>query len=90
MVREPLRAASDLLRQASESAGDADLEERLYSQSNELAKLATADDGPDHGRLARIMHRLGELSDELEGDAQDAVDDAYEQVKEYRSTVPGV
>lgn len=90
MVREPLRAASDLLRQASETAGDADLEERLYEQSNQLAKLATADSGPDHGRMARIMHVLDDLADDLEGDAQDAVEDAYEKVKEYRSTVSGV
>lgn len=90
MVREPLRAASDLLRQASESAGDADLEERLYDQSNQLARLATADDGPDHGRLARIMHVLDTIADDLEGDAQDAVEDAYDHVKDYRSTVEGV
>lgn len=90
MVREPLRDASDLLRQASESADDADLEERLYDQSNQLARLATADDGPDHGRLARIMHTLDEVAADLDGDAQDAVEDAYEQVKAYRSTVEGV
>lgn len=90
MVREPLRAASDLLRQASESASDADLEERLYEQSNQLARLATADDGPDHGRLARIMHVLDEIADDLEGDAKDAVEDAYDNVKDYRSTVEGV
>lgn len=90
MVREPLRTASDLLRKASESAGDADLEERLYEQSNQLARLATADDGPDHGRLARIMHSLDEIADGLDGDAKSAVEDAYEQVKKYRSTVEGV
>lgn len=90
MVREPLRAASDFLRQASESAGDADLEERLYEQSNQLARLATADSGPDHGRMARIMHVLDDLAEDLDGDAQDAVEDAYEKVKAYRSTVEGV
>lgn len=90
MVRESLRAASDLLREASEAADDTEVEERLYDHSNQLAKLATADDGPDHGRLARIMHVLGDLEDELDGDAADKVAEAYENVKEYRSTVPGV
>lgn len=90
MVREPLRAASDLLRQASESAGDADTEARLYDLSNTLAGLATADTGPDHGRLAKLMHDLDAIADDLDGDAQTAVEDAYDEVKAYRSTVEGV
>jgi hypothetical protein len=90
MAREPLRTASDRCRQASEAAGDADTEERLYALSNDLAGLAVADDGPDHGRLAKLMHDLDTLADDLDGDAQTAVEDAYAEVKAYRSTVEGV
>jgi hypothetical protein len=86
---ELLREASDELRAAAESA-TGELQERIYDQSNQLAELAAAERGPDHGRLARHMNVLDELSGEADGDVDDHVRAAYEKVKEYRSGVEGV
>lgn len=90
MVREDLRAASDHLRAAAVAADDADTEQRLYDQSDALAKLATAASGPDHGRLARITHALDDIAGDVNEDARDAVADAKERVEAYRETVEGV
>ncbi|MXR21509.1 DUF7553 family protein [Halobacterium bonnevillei] len=91
MVREDLRAASDHLRAAAVAATDPSLEERLYDQSDQLAELATADSGPDHGRLARITHALDELADAVdEDDAESNIADARNSVESYRETVEGV
>lgn len=91
MVREDLRAASDHLRAAAVAATDSDAEERLYDQSDQLAELATADSGPDHGRLARITHALDDLADVVgDDDAEDSIQDARDRVEAYRETVEGV
>lgn len=91
MVREDLRAASDHLRAAAVAATDPDHEERLYDQSDALAELATADQGPDHGRLARIQQKLSDIADETTDDEAVAnIQDAKESVTAYRETVEGV
>jgi hypothetical protein len=90
MVREELRTASDHLRAAAVAADDSEDEQRLYDQSDQLARLATADDDPDHGRLARITHALDELAESAGGDARESVLDAKECVEDYRETVEGV
>lgn len=89
MAHEELQAASDDLRAAAEEASG-ELQSRIYDQSNQLAELATAERGPDHGRLARHMNALTEIADEADGDVKQRVESAYENVKEYRSGVSGV
>lgn len=89
MSRDTLEAASEELRRASELA-DGDLEERLYDHSNQIATLASRDEGPDHGRLDRHMNALYEIAGETDGDLHDHVVAARNQLKEYRSGVPGV
>lgn len=93
MTRDLLQQASDELRRASELApGDAT--ERIYEQSNQLATLATADRGPDHGRLARHTNTLAEIADDLDdADASEAashVREARTLISEYRKDLPGV
>jgi hypothetical protein len=92
MAREELQAASEALREAAAAAPDVDTEERLYEQSRQFADLATADRGPDHGRLARHENVLKEALDELEGEgeATEKVESALDHITEYRSDVPGV
>ncbi|MFB6127784.1 MAG: hypothetical protein ABEJ79_10900 [Halolamina sp.] len=89
MTREKLQAASDALRQAAVAADD-DRRERLYDLSNDLATLANADRGPDHGRLARLTNAIESARD----GAGDAVDDhaaeARTAIDDYRETVDGV
>ena len=89
MTRDELQTASDELRQAAESASD-ELGERLHDQSNQLARLATAERGPDHGRLDRHMNALSEMTEQAEGEVREHIQAAREQVKEYRKGVEGV
>lgn len=89
MVRDKLGKASDNLREASIEAKD-EFEERLYERSDELATLAAADEGPDHGRLARITHALDDLAENVEEETREHVQKAKKKVKEYRENVDGV
>ncbi|WP_232703308.1 DUF7553 family protein [Halobacterium wangiae] len=90
MARDELSAASDHLREAAIATTNEEREQRLYEQSDQLARLATADSGPDHGRLDRITNALNELSAELDADAKESVEAAKERVVAYRETVEGV
>ncbi|WP_117593752.1 DUF7553 family protein [Haloprofundus halophilus] len=89
MEREPLRRASDELREASELT-DGTLGERLLKQSETFADLAGRDRGPDHGRLDRHLNALREIAAQLDGEAKAHVEAASEAVTEYRSGVSGV
>lgn len=90
MTRDQLRTASDELRKASEAASDDALVQRLHEQSNQFAQLATADSGPDHGRLARHLNALSEMHDEAGEDVAVHIDAAEEAITAYRETVDGV
>lgn len=90
MESDHLDEASDHLRNAAIATTNEDHEQRLYDQSEQLAKLAASEDGPDHGRLARITHALDELSTELGADAAEDVAAAKASVEAYRETVDGV
>jgi len=89
MSRDELQAASEELRKASELA-DGDLQQRLYDHSNQVAKLASRDEGPDHGRLDRHMNVLYEIAGETDGALHDHVVAARDHLKEYRTGVAGV
>ncbi|WEL24362.1 DUF7553 family protein [Haloferax volcanii] len=89
MTRAELERASNLLKDAAE-ATEGDVQERLYEQSDQLATLATREQGPDHGRLARHMTVLHDLDEALDGDAAETVREARSEVLEYRKGVPGV
>ncbi|WP_410766103.1 hypothetical protein [Haloferax sp. DFSO60] len=89
MTREELQTASKLLKDAAEQT-TGDVQERLYEQSDQIAALATRDQGPDHGRLDRHMNVLHDLANELDGDVSEKVAEARSQLFEYRKGVPGV
>jgi lipase chaperone LimK len=93
VTRELLQRASDELREAAELAPE-DATERIADQSNRLATLATADRGPDHGRLARHANALAEIAARLDdADASEAaghVRAARDLLSEYREDLPGV
>lgn len=90
MSREELRTASEELRQASAAAGDEESQRRLYDLSDQFATLASADDGPDHGRLARHLNALNEIRDGASEDVTAHIDAAEEAITAYRETVEGV
>jgi len=90
MPDDRLRTASEELRQASAAAADADVQRRLYDLSDQFATLASADNGPDHGRLARHLNALNELRDGAGKDVIAHIDAAEEAITAYRETVDGV
>lgn len=71
-------------------AADGDLQARLYDHSNQLAQLAVADRGPDHGRLARHLNALNEMESEGDEEVAAHVRNAREEITAYRETVDGV
>lgn len=90
MTREQLRTASEELRMASEGAATPEMERRLHDQSNQFATLATAEHGPDHGRLARHLNALKEIREEAGDEVTEHVEKAEEAITAYRETVEGV
>lgn len=90
MTREELAAASEVLRTASDGASNEAARERLADQADQLAALADADRGPDHGRLARHEHALGEIKALLGPGEEGYVDEALDEMRAYRETVEGV
>ena len=90
MTREKLQTASEELRKASEAAADEERTRRLHEQSTQFARLATADSGPDHGRLARHLNALSEMREEAGENVAEHIDAAEEAITAYRETVDGV
>lgn len=89
MVRDDLRSASEHLRAAS-SAAAGETSERLSGQAEDFERHATADRGPDHGRLARHESILTTIADEEDGEVADHVEAALADIRAYRETVEGV
>lgn len=89
MTREQLRSASDRLRDAAADAPD-DLSARLEGQADRIQDLAEREHSVDHGTLARVETKLGNLKDEASAAIAEEIDAALEDVREFRSTVEGV
>lgn len=90
MVRDDLKKASETLKEASKAANDDETRDRLHEQSDQFARHATADRGPDHGRLARHESILTGIADEAGGTVAEHIEDALEHIRSYRETVEGV
>lgn len=89
MGRDTLSEAADALERAADAAVD-EAAERLRRQADQLASLAEADRGPDHGRLARHQEAIRELKAEVDDEVDALIDEAYARINEYRSTLEGV
>mgnify|MGYP006299854317 CR=1 FL=1 len=90
MTREQLASASDTLRTASDGVDDESLRADLTEQADQMASLAEADRGPDHGRLARHEIKLSNLADAADEATADAIESALGDIRAYRSTIEGV
>lgn len=90
MTREALKSASERLESLRQESDDGTVREIAGTQADQIAGLAEADRGPDHGRLARHMHALEELKGRVEPGQEEAVDQALEDLRAYRETVEGV
>jgi len=86
MTREELARASELLESAASDSGN----DRLADLADQLSGLATADRGPDHGRLARIQSALNDLQSGDGAAVAETIDEADDAINEYRSDLEGV
>lgn len=93
MPREQLQSASEALRDAA-AAATGELRDRVYEQSDGMARLAVGETDPDHGQLARYTNTLREIADDAESEGEteavEHVERAIEHVREYREGVEGV
>lgn len=89
MTREELATASDLLESAADNASG-DVQERLTDIAGQLDRLSTAERGPDHGRMARWQNALGEVTDDVDSETAETIEQALEEIVAYRETVDGV
>lgn len=90
MVRSELQDASERLESAAASCGDDEASERLIGLAEQLEGLATAERGPDHGRLARIQSALSEIEADVDDDTRAEIDEADDRIDEFRETLEGV
>lgn len=90
MTREELERASEALRRAGEAAEDADARRRLHEQSDHMARLATAEQGPDHGRLARHERAIDGAADGAGDAVAEHAEAALSAIHDYRETLEGV
>ncbi len=89
MSREELASAGDRLASAAEEASG-DARETLSDLADQLDRLAEADHGPDHGRLARIEAKLDDVQTTESDDVAVAIDAALDDIHAYRETIEGV
>ena len=89
MSRDHLGRASELLADAADRA-DGEPADRLDAFADRLERMAEAERDPDHGRLATVLLKLDEIADEVDDDVAATVEEAREQVTEFRKTVEGV
>lgn len=87
MTRSELATAADLLRDAASNAADAD---RLGDIADQLDTLAERDQGPDHGRLARIQSGLGDVQANASDDVAATIEQALDEIRSFRETIEGV
>ena len=88
--RTELRTAAEKLRDAQNETSNADAADRLESLAEQVEKLADAERGPDHGRLARLEHNLQDVQGDLDDEGAALVDEALSHERAYRETVEGV
>jgi len=89
MTRDELAEAAEVLEAAAENAPD-EAADRLRSQARQLASLAEADRGPDHGRMARHQQALREIKATVDASIAADIEEADDLINAYRSTVQGV
>lgn len=90
MTIQELKSASETLREASDGVSDEEVKAGIAEQADQMASLAEADRGPDHGRLARHEIKLSNLADAADQATADAINAALEDIRAYRSTIEGV
>lgn len=89
MTQSDLGRASDHLERAA-AAADADRADRLRDQAATMERLADADRGADHGRLARHEQKLRSIAEGADERVAEEVDDALAAISSFRETVDGV
>ena len=89
MTRDELAEASEVLEGAAKAA-DGEAAEALREQARQLASLADADRGPDHGRLARHQARLRDIEESVDDEVAARIGEANDLINAHRQTLEGV
>ena len=89
MTREELAEAAETLERAADES-DGNAAETLREQARQLASLAEAERGPDHGRLARHQAKLRDVEAQVDDDVAARIDEANDLINDYRATLEGV
>lgn len=87
--REHLHEAAALVAEAAESA-EGDARERLERIADQIDSAADRERGPDHGRLARHLTALDEISADVDDETAATIEEASDHLTEFRKTVEGV
>ena len=90
MVREELTRASELLASAASRTGDDGSSDRLADLADQLANLSEGGRGPDHGRLARFQAALDEIQPTVDDETAATIEEARDELSDYRETLEGV
>lgn len=90
MSRSELASAADLLRDAAADAADSDDADRLRDLADQLDTLAERDQGPDHGRLARLQSGLDDVQTGASDDVASTIESALDEIRSFRETLDGV
>jgi ABC-type transporter Mla subunit MlaD len=88
MVREQLKRASELLASAASQTDDSS--DRLADLADQLENLSEGGRGPDHGRLARFQAALDEIQPDVDDDTAATIEEARDELSDYRETLEGV
>lgn len=89
MGREELKRASELLASAASQTSD-DSGDRLADLADQLETLSEGGHGPDHGRLARFQAVLDEIQPGVDDDTAATIEEARDELSDYRETIEGV
>jgi len=90
MTRAQLERASELLASAASQTDDGGSSDRLADLAAQLESLSEGNRGPDHGRLARFQAALDDIQPDVDDDTATTIEEARDELSDYRETLEGV
>ncbi|MEF8821061.1 MAG: hypothetical protein V5A52_02180 [Halovenus sp.] len=90
MTRAQLKRAGELLASAASQTDHGGSSDRLADLADQLETLSDGAHGPDHGRLARFQAALDEIQPDVDDDTAATIEEARDELSDYRETLEGV
>ena len=85
-MTEQLQQARDDLEEAAKSADD-DVRDDIRETTDAFADYVMGDTTPDHAILDERLNTLRQVREEADGNTKDKVEEAIEEVEDYREQV---